>query len=196
MSGNYVLSTSIHNGAGNFFQNVFHYVLSEAGSGTTPFEYADGLISKWITSILPSYLALMGQDVVLDFITARKLPPAGGIASVRVIQSAGSDTHNSISAGLAGDVAWLTNAPSNKPGHSYVSCLPTNAIDTDAITSAFFTKFGNWIAAMITPLTLAGALGDATFSMFTRKTATMHTVTTGLIKPKLTAIGRRLLPQI
>jgi hypothetical protein len=192
----YQLSTYCHNGAGNFFQNVFHFELSEAGSGVAPFDYADGLISTWITNNEPKYIDLFGNDVVLDYYAAKRITGGGGPSATRASGTVGTGSTVSASSGSAVDIQWQTASPLNRPGHTYVPGFPYSSLQGDAFTSGYLTKVGAFITQMQTNLTLAGAMGNAVFSIYTRKTTTAYQVNNGQARPKATMMNRRLLPQI
>lgn len=196
MAGIYQLSTYCHNGAGNFFQNVFCFELSEAGSGVGPFEYADALISKFVTSNEPKYVDCFGSDVVLDYYTSKKIDPTGGPSASRASGTVGLGATVSGSAGSAADIQWQTNSPLNRAGHTFMCAWPYSFLQGDVFTNAAIIKFAALITALTTPLTLSGALGDATFKIFSRKTAAVYTVNSGTVRPKATMMNRRLSPQI
>lgn len=196
MTATYQLVTNMHNNVGNYFTNVFHYELSESGSGVTPFEYADRLISAWVAGLEAKYLDLLGSDVAIDFYTAKKVNNGGGPTSARQSGNFGTGALSSSSSGAAGDVQWQSASPLNRPGHTYLAAFPYSFLQGDIFQSGYTNKVGIWITQMILPLTLAGALGSADFTLFTRKTNTNHVIVSGQLRPKATMMNRRLLPQI
>lgn len=192
----YQLSTYCHNGAGNFFQKVWHFELSEAGSGVSPFSYADALISAFITTNEPKLVDCFGSDVVLDYYAAKRITGGGGPAQTRASGTVGLGATISASSGSAADITWQTASPLNRPGHTFLPAFPYSFLQGDAFIGAAFTKYSNFINIMLTPLTLAGAFGSATFVVYTRKTTTAFTVDSGSLRPKATMMNRRLVPQI
>jgi hypothetical protein len=192
----YQLATALHNSAGNFFQNVFSYQLTEAGSGVSAFEYADGLISAWLTAVESKYLDLFGNDVSLDFITAKRISAPGGPSASAIVGDFGSSSQLSSSSGASADVSWQTAASTNRPGHTYLGAFPFDSLKGDVFQAAYLGKVNTWITEMLVGLTLAGALGTATFGIYSRKLTTFAQANQGLLKPKATMMNRRLVPQI
>jgi hypothetical protein len=192
----YQVVTNCHNAQGNFFQNVFHYELSEGGSGTTPFQYADALIDAWLAAIEGAYLDLFGNDVKLDYVQAKRIQTPGGPTSSRIVGDDGSGSNLSVSSGAAADFQWQHAGPLNRPGHSYIPCFQSGALQGDVFQPSYLARAATFTTAMVNPLTLAGALGSADFVIWSRKTSTAHIVTLGQVIPKATVMGRRLLPQI
>lgn len=196
MSNVYELATYMHNGAGNFFQNVFKFDLSETGVGIAPWEYADALISAFISGVETHYLALFGQDVTLDFYSARKINSGGGPAAQRVRGLSGGQAVVSVSSGASIDIQWQTGSPLNRPGHTYIAAFQLNAVQADVVQVGVTFPSPAFITAMLSNLTLTGALGTASPGVYTKKTNTFHAYTHGIVRPKVSMFNRRLKPQI
>lgn|SRR5436305_9959981 len=192
----YQLVTNLHGGAGNFFANVFHFELSESGSGIHPFDYADALVAEWVTIMNTKYLALFGDDVVLDFISAKKVNEGGGPSAAHAVNAAGGAASQSSTTGASADVQWQTGSSNNRPGHTYLAAFPYDQLQADAFLALYLGHVGTWIGQMLTPMTLAGALGSATFGIYTRKTNTFNVTNSGRVRPKVTMMNKRLLPQV
>lgn len=77
-----------------------------------------------------------------------------------------------------------------------MAAFPYTFLQGDVFTNAAFLKYTPFITAMLAVLTLPGAFGSATFGVYTRKTDTFHVAGNGIIRPKVTMMNRRLLPQI
>jgi hypothetical protein len=193
MSAVYELKTWLHNLSGNFFQNVFHYDHPESAS-ISPWAHAKNLITAWATNIQPSYLAILGADVLLDFITARRVTGGGGPSATTVANASGTGAADSISAGLAIDVAWINSAPTNRLGHTYICCNPQGVLDGDQWNNGYVTDVDTWISDQSTNLVLGGGDGNAVFGMFTRKTALIHANISGEVRPKPTLLNKRTTP--
>lgn len=195
MSHVYQLATSLHDQAGNFFQNVFAYELSEGGAATA-FGYADALIDRWRIANMPDYLDCFGADVVLDFISAKRITGLGGPSAQQIVQSGGTQAQASISAGLAADIAWQSASPLNRAGHTFMCCGPSGGIIGDAIGVGYAAVLQTFITDQLTQLALAGGLGNADFGLFSRSTTQFNKIDIGQIKPKLTMLNKRTLPQV
>jgi hypothetical protein len=195
MSGVYKLLAGLHNGAGNFFANIFTYQLTEAGSGH-PFDYAGALIDEWQSTNETDYLALMGSDVVLDFYQAKKVSGAGGPSASKARAANGGGFTSSISAQLAADVIWVTASSNNRFGHTYVGSIFEGALQQDFFSVGFIAAAATWIADMLPVMTLAGALGTATLGVYTRKTGTFNAALDGRLAQKATTMNKRALPRV
>jgi hypothetical protein len=190
----YEISLSMHNQAGNFFQNVFAYDVNEAG-GHSAFDYADDLITKWIAQNEISFLALLGDDVILDFYTARRVSGSKGPAATGISGNAGSAASASLTTGLCADVFWLNGSITNRGGHTFVGGPPAGSISGDLWQGGYSTKIATWVTNMLTALNIIGP-SSATFSTFSRKLGSVSHITKGILRPKATMMNRRLKPQI
>jgi len=195
MTAVYSIATSMHDGAGNFFQNVFHYQLSEAGT-LTPYDYATELIAAWSTANETDYLKLMGTDVVLDFYTAKKVTGGGGPSATLIRAFPGIGASSSISSAFAADVAWISQAASNRPAHTFLSGIPDGGILNGQWQNPYQGDVGTWIADMLIQLVIGGGGGTADFIQFVRKTQAANLIKHGILRPKPTGINRRTLPII
>lgn len=195
MTAVYQLATSLHDGAGNFFQNVFHYQLSEAGSGNS-FDYATELISSWITQNETSYLAAIGNEVILDFYSAKKVTAGGGPSATHISATPGSNIQTSSASAYAADIAWITASANNRAGHTFMAGIPTGAVSGGAFSNAYKLEITAIINDLLTQLVLGGALGTADFGVFTRKTGAFNKINHGILRPKPTGMNKRTLPVI
>lgn len=195
MSKVYELATSLHNFAGDFFQNVFAYELDESGVAS-PFEYADALITQWISDVSNDYMALMGSDVILDFVSAKRIQSPGGPSATQIPQLSGGQAGLSISTGVALDIAWQTHAGTNRPGHTYLTGMEGGSIVGGQWNAGFLTAVDAFITVVLPPLTLAGGLGNAAFGVYSRKLAQFNVADHGVKKPKPTMLNKRTLPSL
>lgn len=193
MSNTYELATSLHNFAGDFYQNVFAYELSEAGAFSA-WEYADKLLTQWETTVETDYMALMGSDCVLDFISAKRISGAGGPTATHIRQTGSGAATLSISTGIALDIAWITNSGTNRPGHTYITGVYDGSI-VGGQWNGGFLAFADVLAAdLLTQLTLAAGAGNADFGVWSRKLAQFNKAQHHVNRPKPTMLNRRTLP--
>lgn len=193
MSHIYEVASSLHNYAGDFFQNVFAFEVTEAGAAT-PYEYAKALIDAVDTNMTTEYLALFGLDVILDFYSSKRITGGGGPSSTKIKGLGGPAGTSSISAGIAFDIAWQNASATNRPGHTYIGSVYDGSLIAGQWAPAYVTLIGTWITKMLTNVTLSGGLGTAVFGTFTRKTQTLSPITHGVAKPKPTMLNKRTLP--
>jgi hypothetical protein len=195
MPGVYQLLTGLHNSAGNFFSNVWHYQLTEAGSGS-PFDYANALIDGWKAAVEVDYLNLMGNDVVLDFLQCKKVDGAKGPSATQISGDTGTGPAESISSQLAADVAWITASALNRFGRTFIGGIYNGSFSQDLFAPTFLVKVAAYVLAMKTAITLAGALGSATFGIWTKKTSTFNVAKEGQIQQKATTMNKRARPRV
>ena len=193
MPGTYSLATSLHNFAGDFFQNVFIYSLSEAGTAT-PFEYAQALAAIWHGTNEVDYLACMASDVILDFVTAKKIDAGGGASATLITGTAGGQAGLSVSAGVGFDIAWQSGSGTNRPGHTYLAAAEGGSLVGGQWNGAMLASVATFINTQRGQLALGGALGTADFGIYSRKLHQFNKVTHGIAKPKPTMLNKRTMP--
>jgi hypothetical protein len=195
MSEVYQLVTSLHDAGGNFFQNVFHYTLDEL-LAFTRFEYARKLIDQWIAAQEGDYLAAFGNDVLLDFVSAKCVTGTGGPSASVIRGAGGAGGAISVSSGLAIDVQWQHGGASNRPGHTFLASFPEGAVEGGSPQALYIASLAPWLLDMVAPLTLTGGAGTAQFGTFRRATGIANDNTVGIVRPKVTPMNKRTLPVI
>lgn len=195
MPNTYQLMTNLHDPGGNYVANVFHYSLSESGAGDA-FDYANALITGWIAHVEVPFLTSLGNDMVLDFITAKRVSGTGGPTAQQVSGATGLGTGPSDAAGLAADVQWQTASSLNRPGHTFLAAVPVSAYQSGSWQAPYPTTVAAWITAVRTSLTLTGGLGTADFGIFTRKGKIFNVAKAGQLLPKPTMLNKRTKPVI
>jgi hypothetical protein len=195
MPGVYKLMAGYHNGGGNFFANIWSFQLSEAGTGH-PWDYANALITKFAATNEAPLLDCLGNDVVLDFYQCKKVNGGGGPSATQGRGSFGTGSAVSVTSQLAADISWIVTSANNRFGHSYLGAIPEGALEGDVFQVGYLVTVAAFVNAMVTQLTLAGALGTAVFGVYTKKTDTFNSCDKGLIKPKATVMNKRALPRV
>lgn len=195
MPGVYQIVAGMHNGAGNFFSNVWAYQLTEAGSAD-PFHWADALITKFKTSVETAILPLLGSDVVIDFYNAKKVDGTKGPSATQVSGATGGGGIQSVSSQLAADIAWITASSLNRFGRTFLAGVFDGSLIQDVWDPGFLISVAAYVAAQTAVLTLGGALGTATFGVWSRKSGTFNAASAGEIKPKATTMNRRARPRV
>jgi|SRR3954447_14435322 hypothetical protein len=193
MANTYSLLTAMHDAAGNFSSNVFHFQLSEAGTDNA-YGYATKLINAWLANSKTTYLVCLGSDVILDFVQAKRITGGGGPSATRIVAEIGTGSATSRSAGLCADIAWQCNAGTNRPAHTYIPSIPGDAMDSGFFTPGYGTVIDDFTITMLTAYTLSGADGNADFGQFSRKLSQFNKATSATLKPKPTMLNKRTLP--
>jgi hypothetical protein len=180
----------------NFFENVWHYQISEsnpAAQGTI----CDALITAWEAAVQTAYLNCLGTDVVVNLANAKRINNGGGYTVTKTINQTGTSMGSaSFSAAVAADIAWYPPGPSNKAGHTYICGIPTSGVVGDIIQAGYDALLVAFAIAQDALLPLGGGLGDALFGLYSRKTDTFTRTLDFATKSKLTGFNKRTLPVI
>lgn len=193
MPNTYSLAVAMHDLGGNFLENVFMYSLTEAGSGD-PFRYADELITQWRAGVETDFLACLGNDVTVDYMSAKRVSGTGGPSATQIVVDTGSGGSTSGAAGLCADVQWQNLGINNRPGHTFIGCFPHNSYQSGFFDPAYQTVVGTWISTMLGVLTLGGGFGTATFGILQRKGKVFNVAKSGKLMPKPTMLNKRSVP--
>ena len=192
----YRLRVGSHDPEGNFAENVCHFNLSEAGVGVTPYEYAQALVLKFGTNILPSLLLALANDTVIDFIAAKRITGGGGPEFVFTSTSNGSEGTNVISGIVAANLYFRTASPTNRAGHWYFFGIPSDAVVSGIIQAAWKTLATTFQTALTTALTLVGAFVTAQFVVWSKKLATGYPSIDQGIADYLSGFNQRKKPLV
>lgn len=192
----YQLRIGCHNGAGNFFESVLHYQLNETATGALPYDYAQDLISGWISSNEAAFLLCLGTDVHLDFYAAKKVTGGGGPEAVQTSTSIGTGAGVSAGSSIAANVAVYTASPTNRQGHIYVGGIPKASISEDAVINPGLGNLISFGTSVQAPIVLAGTAGTATYGVWSKKLATFFAVVEIVVRTILTLFNQRKKPLV
>lgn len=193
MPNAYELKITYHNGAGNFFENVLHYVLEESGA-LNPFLWAQALVQQWVTDKLPDWLLILAQDVIVDLIECKRASGTGGPTYEQAVGSPGLVVDNSFSSGVALDIGLVPSGTINRWGHVFIGAVPITKLVKDVFDAAYLTgPVQNVLDQLLIPMTLAGSAGTAGLVIYHRKTKTWDPPTLAIAKPKATMLNKRTL---
>jgi len=196
MAGVYQLVPTF-SGAGQIWQNVMHFKLSEAGSGTT-LAYSQALGDSFESDILPDMLNCLSGEATLKSLKVKKISGLGGPTSIRLyaagaqVGARGTPIGNTAECIVATFSAYLNLK--NVTGKIYLAGLA----DGDIIDNSFATDLLGAVQAfqitLTNTLTLAGALGSADFTIYNAATGTDAIPSGSSIAPRIGTQKRRLLP--
>jgi len=193
MANIYQLRLGFVSSGKNFWEVIWHYQLSEAGTGTF-IDYCEGLINQWQTNNLAGLMALLSPDTFLNIIDARRITGGGSPTISEGINQPGTETNDTYSTTVAADIAWLPGGIANRVGHTYLAGIPFDRILSDALTGPWVTNAVSWANTQLAQMTLPAGLGTAKMGTYSRKTSGFNPTTAFVIKPKLTALNKRSLP--
>lgn len=189
----YQLVAGAIDAAGNYVENVYHFLLAEAGAGT-PYEYANALITAWVAGPGATLLGCLGSDYLLNNVTARKVTNGGGPTAVQNPNQNGSWASLTNASGLSVNMSWIPGAGANRPGHTFVPGIPASEITGSTISPGLITALGLWAAAQIASFNLTISFGDAQMVIFHRKTSLYTIIADYVVRPVLTFFNQRKRP--
>lgn len=195
MASVYQTSLSLVSGRSNYWQMVFHYQLTETGSGT-PFSYADSLNNAFLASNLAPLLNALSNDTMLNIISSKKVTNGGGPSMLQQPAAPGTIASPSYAGPNAADIRFFPGGLRSRLGRIYLGGVPTNAAIGDVLQGGYTGLVALFGAQMITPLTLAAGLGTATFGTFSRSTLGFVAATFQQFSPKMSALNKRSVPLI
>lgn len=149
--------TISYNTAGQFAQNVLHYLFEDSGYATTV-NAADALINAWNTHCTAQLKAALSVNTLILSYKARKETGGGGFEAVKlgVAGDVGTRTGDLSASGLAPLIRFITNVQPPKSGRMFLPGISDDDADNGYCTAAFFTALGNLANVLDDPLTLAG----------------------------------------
>lgn len=180
-----------HDQGGNFVENVHHFRRAATG-GPSAYADATSLLANWQTNCQADYLACMGDDYRLDFVSARRIGTPGGPSANVTVALNGTGGTPSASAGLGGDIALIVGDEAH-PGHIYMPCAPQGGIVGDVMDAGYVAA----LAAYVADLQGLGGIGfEFQLCVVHRKTGDFSVVTDAEVRVKPTLLNKRTLPLI
>lgn len=195
VNGTFEMVVAGRDGQGNFALNRWIFL-----SGTEPatsaecFTQAKALAENFISLVLPSLLACMGTDCLINVAYARHIGTLGGSAAYVLTNEDGTGSSVSSANVIAADVGWLPGGTTNRPGHTFVWGIPKAEIQESTLSDALLLLLQTFITNMI-----AGVAADAfnfTFQILSRAVHALTPVTAGNVRPKITGLNKRTSPFI
>jgi len=184
-------------GAGQIWQNVMHFRLSEAGSGTT-LAYSQALGDSFESDILPDFLTCLSGETTLRSLKVKKISGLGGPTSIRLyaagaqVGARGTPIGNTSECLVATFSAYLNLK--NVTGKLFMAGLADGDIVDNSFATALLGAVQAFQITLTNSLTLAGALGTAQFTIYNQATGTDAIPSGSSIAPRIGTQKRRLLP--
>lgn len=187
----YELSINQHDGAGNFFMSRLNWEIAEPAS-PDPYAIAAAVIDGFDTHIRVQWLALQGDDVLLDFYKCKRVLATGGPSALKLSGEAGSGAVACASSGLSADIQLQNTNPSNRPGHIYVGGVTNGALLASQWQAAFSTKVADLILKLVTGFTVGAS--TAVLSVLEKKLHAWTHAAHMNLNPKATLLNKRTVP--
>jgi len=181
-----------HNQAGNFFMSSQYW----AGdiSSSNGWVIAGDVINSWNTAFRADWLALQGNDVVIDYYRARRILPSGSASNLKLEGDFGTAAGLCNSAGLCCDIVAQNDNASNRPAHIYLGGVYEGSVQGDQWVASFLTKVNTLITAFLGGIIVDGQ--NFNWVAYERKTRTQTPVFAAQVNPKPTLLNKRTLPLI
>lgn len=196
MAGTYQLVLAFQ-GGGQIWQNVMHFELSEAGSGT-PQSYAQALGDSFESDILPDMLNCLSGATSLRSMKTKKISGLGGPTSIRLYAAGAQVGARGTPIGNTSECMVLTFSAflhlKNVTGKIFLAGLADGDITENSFATALIGAAQAFQITLTTTLTLAGALGDANYTIYNAETGTNAIPTGSSISTRIGTQKRRLLP--
>lgn len=183
--------------AGQFFQNVMHYKLSESGA-SNPAAWAAALITAWETSVRAKWLDCQTSTAEMRSLKAKRVTGGGGPTAITLYGAAVHNGTRGTTCSTTAEAA-IMEFPVNLNGKNVTGKIFLAGIDdadilNNTFDAPFLTPFNALKTQILTALTLAGGLGTATFTIFNKATQTDTIPTFGAIGLTVGTQKRRLHP--
>jgi len=160
-------------GVGQVWQNVLHFQLDESGTGT-PAARAAALSFQFLSSQALVWADCLSQTVELRSLRAKRVTGGGGPTTIQLLAAGdlpGTRADNvgtTMEAGLLEFPVLL--AGKNVTGKIFIGGLPDDGIEENSLSSVLTAAVDALGDSMLVPLTLAGGLGTAHYTIFNRAT--------------------------
>lgn len=169
--------------------------LTDAAADRNPFAIAELLAQTWHDTIMDSYLALLGQDCVLEAISCRRINSLGGPTFTQGERKSGTNIGGTVGdTALSCVISWVPEEPLWQYGHEYIPCVPASNMMGNSFDDQYVLDVS--VYANLERVGLSGGVPLTTFTrcIYERKTKTGRKVQSFEVKPKPASLSRRLAP--
>lgn len=190
----YELRIGLHNGRGNYAEMVHHYNVDNSGDAPE-FDVAFALTNEWNSVCQANLIQCLGTDAILDFITARRVEPAGGLYASQIVAVAGGGGSSSASNGLSLCMRLITAGTGRRAtGHMYIPAIPEGHVAEDLPDSGLRTAALTYAGSAQT-LTSTTPAFTAELTVYHKDLHTSDDVTAATLALKpITLLNKRTLP--
>jgi len=180
---------------GNYWVNVWNYFV-EGDDTTSPLEVAQDLAAQWQSAVLDSYRALIPSDVTILALKVRCVSAGGGPSVIVALSMPGASADQAQTTGTSPNVAWYPTTTPWKIGHTYLPAVDVVSFINGAFVGSYIILVTTWINDMLAPIVGLPGGNTATFALLDKETMVSNIVFTGLLRPKITLMNRRTLPNV
>jgi len=175
-------------------QNVLHYQTDTTPPGDQRV-VAEELMNQFNLQVMPFWLPLLAMSIDLTSYSARRVNDTGGPTYTIIKEATGTSTLGLADSAIALDIALAPVTFPWQPGHIYVGGLGSGFVFDNTWDPAFLPIAQALCDKLKLPLVLGGGAG-VTMSqvIWGRKARVARKINEWLIRPKPTALNKRLAP--
>jgi len=191
----YSLITNMNCG-GQFAVNVFHYHFDDAGFLSTS-AAAHALITSWITSIKPAYIAIIPNETTILSIRSRKVSAVGGFEFLQPLTTAnvGLRTGVLMASGVSPLLIFLPLNNAKQRGKCFLPGITNDDLVDGCIIDTYRSAVESHYSALISSITLTGGGGPTAVPViYSRKNNTWQGIDAVYLSMKIGRQRRRQLP--
>lgn len=175
-------------------QNVLHYQ-TDTVPAVNQRVIAEELIRQWNTQVFPFWTPLIGPDMQLSSYSARRINDTGGPTYTLILTGPGTGAGPMETSGIALDIALAPQTFPWQPGHIYVGGIYQGAMFSNEFDLGFLGAAQALCDKLKLPLVLGGGAGvTMTQVIWSRKLKVARPINEWLLRPKPTALNKRLAP--
>jgi len=175
-------------------QNVLHYQ-TDTVPAVDQRTIAEALIDQFVATVMPDWLPLISPTVGITSLSARRMNDTGGPTFTIIFEAQGSGAGPVETTGIAMDIALAPVTFPWQPGHIYIGGIPQGMIADNSFDPAFVNNVQTLCNKLKLPLVLGGGAGVTMQQViWSRKTRTARKIQEWVLRPKPSALNRRLQP--
>lgn len=194
----YELSLHGHDGAGNQWANVHHYLVEDGGSEALKIQIAAGLADSFKTLLIPILRPCLPLDVVVRAISCRAVPPNPSATAVVGLSTDNDGTRPTVSESLnvGPQIAWFPVEDGRTVGKTFLPGIAVGDAEQGSMLDELITAVVAYITAMITDIsfTVLTAPMTASLAVFRKSTLSYIAISSGQVRPRLGSQRKRTVP--
>lgn len=194
----YELALHGHDGAGNQWANIHHFLVDIGEGDTNHVVVARGLANAFKTLLIPVLIPCLPLDVVVAAISSRITSPNIGATAVVGLSSDNAGTRETVSESLnvGPQIAWFPEENSATVGKTFLPGIAVGDAEQGHMVDDLITAVVAYIDAMITDITftVAGSAVTASLAVFQKLTDSFVAIGSGQVRPRLGSQRKRTVP--
>lgn len=194
----YELALHGHDGAGNQWANVHHYLVDDGGSDASRIQIARALAERFKELLIPAFRPCVPLDVVVRAITCKCVPPNQSATAVVGLSSDNDGTRETVSESLnvGPQIAWFPVEDGRTVGKTFLPGIAVGDAEQGSMLDDLIAAIVAYIELMITDLdfTTLTAPMQAALCVFRKSTSSFIAIGSGQVRPRLGSQRKRTVP--